>query len=207
MSVEKTLHRTIAEKFLLTKREIALIVGADVAFLLGAWTKIFIDGSKELTQIEKYFRNDVLSMVAEQTLSVVDMLTSADTATVALWSIVGAVVYILVMFVISVAKDLKLGYKMSAGHYIHPTGVKGRSIIVSAVIEKAVSVLSLFCLIWFSYIFVDISVPYVYREISESVSENGILISVPIVFVSIAIFSGLLHLWVVIARLVVNRHQ
>ncbi len=203
MYTQKSYIHRVADQLLFSKVEVLLIVLLSGAILLFAAFDKLRSSYAAIADIQEFFENDFTTSVSDFLSTTANRFTNADIATMILWAIVGAVVYILCMVAASALRGAK-DTVWSTFRFTHPVGHTPSQFLMFSILERAAQFILIFLFIMFSWLFVTEIVPLVYSQVIVYIDEfsiRALWMALYILELAIAI-----HIWVFLWRLVRGRH-
>ncbi len=157
--------RRLLKQFWFTSFEVLLLVVANGVIILAAFLSLIAENSAGVSTFARYVRADVFANVLhffDRTLTAM----TASLATTLLWAIVGSFVYFIVTGARTFFSDSIYTLK-STFLYVHPQGFNLGRVVKQMVIERLVSIGTLFITVLYAAALSDLVIPYVFFEMKR----------------------------------------
>lgn len=187
----------IVRQFFLTRLEILFIIMVNVVLIAGVIAVLIVESSVDVDLLSQYVKSDTV-------VNFSNSIITADVATIILWSIVGSLVYLLLISVGSFFSDTNSIFN-TAFTYVRPPGFSRQKYLTTVIVERIVSMIFVFLSLIYFVVLIRLIVPYVYFELKSMFLHIGFR-SVG-VLLHLFLFSLAIHVLVVLFRMEAQRYK
>lgn len=204
MFLSKSAFQKIIEQFLFTRIEVLLLLLSGLLLVLASFFQQARQSSDEVVALEDYFQNEILSSAYTVFDWFIDTVATANVATMFLWAVVGAALYIGFWAGYSALYGANNTLK-SAFKYVHPKGFHIRDFLLNAVAERVVFIALLFAVVLYGSVLINTVIPYLFDEVTERLKTVDPEMAWVVLYLVALLVT--VHLWVALVRLLRGRHR
>lgn len=164
--------RRILRQFLITKMELLLLILVNGFVLLAVFYSLSTSHSKSVSEFQSFTEVYIIGTLFSWARSIVDMIITANVATMILWGIIGSFVYSLISGLQAALSDATDTFK-TAFLYVHPAGYGTKQYIIQIILERLMAIIIALVTVVYVWSFVAYIMPVVFAGMKESISPLG----------------------------------